>query len=720
MPVSEKLTVDSPEMKKVGVTYENQPYLFQLDVTKSLDLIIKDICNYYQLSKNWNDYALQFNQPTTHNYITETNRGEIENGTIMKLTLSPAKTADAVISALSSSDEQRKIMMLKQLTEHSLDETFAREFQTKQGYGCIADAIQDPSSSGNILSLLLKSFLQLMDHGIAPWNFLCQKFIKKIAGYIIPTKVVDLVTLQCVLEILESIIINCPEKLSIIEHEISLTNVFAHLQNSNVEIQKDTIALINAFFLRGDNAKKKTISEQIQSKNVRNAICNSILNKPQESLSNDMKHQIYLLQTNIFNLLDIVQNMPADINDAAIMANIQDLRQLAFDMDADMQIPVGAKRASNSKDFKKLGFQNTTNPVEDFLQAPPGILALQNMVYFARNHRENYTKVVLENSRRDDGHDLPFAHASVELTRLIADILKIADTPVDDGLSFHYMFFTQEFAFEEFFCTCIQLLNKTWKEMKAMTADFNKVFGVVQEQIVRALDTQPTSFDQFRNKLSKLTYQEIVQIWKKEQKIKDEWDQQVIPIMELREMIRPEIVELIRQQRLKFVINGSKFTTKGTKRQDKHVSIYMRLSQNHKFFHYGEYDENNVPSVEQLHNKIPFDEIKDVYFGKDCPHVRDIKKKVSSNLALTICPLESAANERNEPLNLFAPNEITLNIWNDAFSILFGKEMSSEEFKQDLGILIDMQMKLRLLDIEGIDIPNNIPPIPQDPPNYNF
>ena len=46
----------------------------------------------------------------------------------------------------------------------------------------------------------------------------------------------------------------------------------------------------------------------------------------------------------------------------------------------------------------------------------------------------------------------------------------------EDGQLYHPMFFTHDHSFEEFYCTCIQLLNKTWKEMKATTADFAKVF----------------------------------------------------------------------------------------------------------------------------------------------------------------------------------------------------------------------------------------------------
>jgi len=44
---------------------------------------------------------------------------------------------------------------------------------------------------------------------------------------------------------------------------------------------------------------------------------------------------------------------------------------------------------------------------------------------------------------------------------------------------FHPMFFTHDRSFEEFFCICIQLLNKTWKEMRATSEDFNKVHGKI-------------------------------------------------------------------------------------------------------------------------------------------------------------------------------------------------------------------------------------------------
>jgi len=82
---------------------------------------------------------------------------------------------------------------------------------------------------------------------------------------------------------------------------------------------------------------------------------------------------------------------------------------------------------------------------------------------------------VLENSCRADEHECPFGRTSVELVKLLCEVLRIGEAPSEQGQNYHPMFFTHDHPFEEFFCICIILLNKTWKEMRATTEDFVKV-----------------------------------------------------------------------------------------------------------------------------------------------------------------------------------------------------------------------------------------------------
>lgn len=84
-------------------------------------------------------------------------------------------------------------------------------------------------------------------------------------------------------------------------------------------------------------------------------------------------------------------------------------------------------------------------------------------------------QVVLENSCRADEHECPFGRTSVELVKLLCEILHIGEPPSEQGQNYHPMFFTHDRPFEEFYCICIVLLNKTWKEMRATTEDFVKV-----------------------------------------------------------------------------------------------------------------------------------------------------------------------------------------------------------------------------------------------------
>ena len=47
-------------------------------------------------------------------------------------------------------------------------------------------------------------------------------------------------------------------------------------------------------------------------------------------------------------------------------------------------------------------------------------------------------------------------------------------------------------------------------------------------------------------------------------------------------------------------------------------------------------------------------------------------------------------------------------------------QMTSALTREDLDMLLNMEIKLRLLDTEGLTIPENPPPVPEDPPDFNF
>lgn len=137
----------------------------------------------------------------------------------------------------------------------------------------------------------------------------------------------------------------------------------------------------------------------------------------------EMAHQLYVLQTLMLSLLEQRMMTKMDPQDQDAHDKIKELRKIAFDTEGAISGDVTArKQGLFAKDYKKLGFKYDINPALDFTETPPGMLALDCMVYFARNHTEAYTKVVLENSCRADEHECPFGRTSVELVKLLCEV----------------------------------------------------------------------------------------------------------------------------------------------------------------------------------------------------------------------------------------------------------------------------------------------------------
>ncbi|CAG10033.1 unnamed protein product [Tetraodon nigroviridis] len=374
----------------------------------------------------------------------------------------------------------------------------------------------------DLLSFTLTAFVELMDHGIVSWDTFSVAFIKKIASFV-NKSAMDTAVLQRSLAILESMVLNSQDLYYKVAQEITIGQLIPHLQGwvappprpdqegkpparrTDQDIQTYTIAVINALFLKAPEEKRQEMSHILAQKQLRSIIlsvspsllpfCTSPVGPPDyppdlpfdlppqsvirstAPINDEMAHQLYVLQVLTFNLLEDRMMTKMDPQDQAQRDIIFELRRIAFDVECEPNSSgsMEKRKSMYTRDYKKLGFINHVNPAVDFTQIPPGMLALDNMLYFARHHQDAYVRIVLENSSREDKHECPFGRSSIELTKMLCEILKVGELPSENCHDFHPMFFTHDRSFEEFFCICIQLLNKTWKEMRATSEDFNKV-----------------------------------------------------------------------------------------------------------------------------------------------------------------------------------------------------------------------------------------------------
>uniref|UniRef100_A0A8C2PTY1 Engulfment and cell motility 3 n=1 Tax=Cyprinus carpio TaxID=7962 RepID=A0A8C2PTY1_CYPCA len=655
--------------------------IFSLFQKKPLTAVIKEVCDKWNLPGPDN-YALQY-ADGVQTYITESNRLDIKNGSILRLTKAPGRCAEDLYKGIQSSDSGVRCDSMKLLADVSTDITFAQEFISRDGHSLLVKIVEDAHEAPLIMTHTLTAFMELMDHGIVSWENLSSVFIKKIASFG-NAKVLDTSIQQVSLAILESMVLSSSSLFNEVKHEITLERLVSHLQVTNQQLQTKAMALLMAMLLAGGEADRQ----------VRNIIHSS------SSVGDEMAHYLYVLQTVRLNHLEARMRTPLDSYNQEQRDMLHGLRQAAFETESESGLSNERRRSLCAKEFKKLGFSNNSNPGLDLSRCPPGLLALDTMAYFASRYPDAYSRFVLENSSREDKHECPFARSSIQLTLILCEILRIGEPPSETGSDYHPIFFAQDRLLEELFCICIQLLNKTWKEMRATQEDFDKVMQVVREQITRTLSSKPTSLELFKNKVNVLNYSEILKLRQTERLHQEET--LAPPVLELKERLKPELLELIRQQRLNRLCHGTLFRKiSSRRRQDK--LWYCRLSPNHKVLHYGDVEEETeMPSIEALQEKIPVADIKSVVTGKDSifsVNVLLISLTVKNHLSVLV---------------------FQFCLWTDGLNVLLGKEMSSESMRSELEILLSMEIKLRLLDLENVPIPDTAPPIPKPPSNFNF
>ncbi|EDW80215.1 uncharacterized protein Dwil_GK21087 [Drosophila willistoni] len=723
--IPKKMPVKDAHIVKIAVERENHmAQLINLDQRHPLASKIQEICNGWSISDHQN-YALQFCEPNNQKYVTEKNRNEIKNGSVLRLQYSPSKTASDALETLLNGNSQDKIQRLKDLRSLSLDHTFALEFIKEKGLDILIKMIEDvQQKEEEILKYSLASFVELMEHGTVSWEVPENSFVSRNIEIVRNFQKYPTNCTESALSNLENIV-QASSKCILVADQIKLHDILLLLQEVNSPVMRqNAIALLNALFLKADEPRRRRIAEEISAKQYRLALIGN-------GLSTEMTHQLYVLQTLTLGLLEKRMRMKMNAQDQDAHEKIKELRRIAFDDYAgslnlnDEHLRrggggggsggTGSGSINFSQYYKKLGFKCDINPTQDFMETPPGILALDCMYYFARNYTQQYAKIVHENCRADE-HECPFGRTSIELVKVLCDILRIGEPPAEQSGDFQPMFFTHDSPFEEFFCICVITLNRTWKDMRATAEDFSTTFSVVREQIQRTLKCRPENLEDFRSKIALLTYQQITTLRQQERTSKEECDSTASAIVKLKEKISPHILELIKQQRLSFLVEGTRFSkySRGTRTKDKFW--YARLSPNHKVIHYGDCDEKNIPTLEELPKKLPISEIKQLLEGKECPHMKESRRKSAVNLAFSI----SFENTDHSTLDFVAPDESIFNYWTDGINALLCQEMTSKQKNEDFDTLLSMEIKLRLLDTEGVDISKDPPPIPTDPENYDF
>jgi len=512
------------DIVSVAVEIAGEKHLQKLNQNEPLSDIIHSVCTKFSVSKSSGMYALQLTDEgdaSGNKYVTEENRHEIKNGSILRLVLSPSELVGQIIARLgpeaSAADRvEEKGWALQKLSTFSADPVFAKAFHASEGYNMMMEIILS-SSELNDVTCCLKSFIWLMRHHLErPTS---SELIRRLMDFVNSQQQLPVELVECCLMILKEAV---KQKEYAKMTVIGIPDLIQHLWNrENTTIQEKALALINAL-AQGPHSLKilgSMVSKQIRDTIQKNILCNNV--------TPSMAHELYVYQTLILGLLEdrLAHTIDASGADSKyvtelnqILASANDEMQNMKDSTAsltedgnsvalvDKDVPgVMVNKAFVNEDFvcstpqlMKAGrnVPYTRSKSIPVLSSDPEVfpkrhsvmidfssessfrirrLTLDCILHFATCYRRTFVRVLLE----EKASSRPFLWTCECLVQLICEQLGVGKHPKHDGKVYQPMVFTAEDAclfIAELFCHVALLLGRTRRQMRARTpSDQEKV-----------------------------------------------------------------------------------------------------------------------------------------------------------------------------------------------------------------------------------------------------
>ncbi|XP_037281159.2 engulfment and cell motility protein 2 [Rhipicephalus microplus] len=697
---------------KVGVKTPCGDLLLDLDLDQPLFTIVEYVCQEVGITEP-DLYAIKYDGSEV--YIFDANRQDIRNGDMLQLVRMPMNRNE-VIEKLSSGTPDEKAEALQALLILAADPDSAVKFIAREGHKSIVSWIEVGVYKGNLLCRAIQCLQGLIDQSLVTWDIFSNKCLSRILKETNSANGTEWNNVEVFLSALECVVTSNPAAYETVFMGMPWERYAVLMQEGSVVVMRNCIMLLNALFAQGSPGNRDALKNAISNWKIKSVVWTRLKNYGQ--VDSELAHALHVFQAQMLGLYERLRNARVDTADLALNGKVDILLKLA-------QSGLKSDDARYKQlDFKRrlsvhhtaMGLEDVRVPLKDFAK-PAGRLAIENLLYFADKYNLSFTTAIQENLFSSSEHMCPLVESSILLTELLCRVFRVGE-PAGDEKTFLLMYFSHECFFEEVFSVCMLLVFKTWREMKASKTSIRKVFGIVNQQIVRALKLNPHCLDinSFRTTLSSLPYSEIVKQLQRENDERKASERQSRAVNQLRDSFRAEIISLVNENRINVLCNGSRFQKYGAKgNRIKDGYVFVKLSHNLKALHYGDCNATcDDVDIEELPESIAVSDIEMINTGASCPHARKAARQiVDLAFSIVIC-------NDGQPLNLVAPNAKVLNRWLDGLNVLMGNAANSIEARGDMGILLDMEVRLRLLETEGIHIPETPPPIPPPPSNFDF
>jgi len=496
----------------------------------------------------------------------------------------------------------------------------------------------------------------------------------------------------------------------------------------NIDVSASVLRTFNSLYDLSEKkpeTRKKMLKTYRELK-IRDIVGSKLIRKNELNplpTNQKVKKEMVQLQTFIIqDLLDVCRNL--EESEEVTLRKIKEIAKANFQNDHQY----GSK---NSQDWmaqwKALGFTDNIDPSQDIKSSTYGNLALNLMWKYAHSMTEKSQEFVF-NSHTDKngmaGSACPFALCSIRVVELICQVLNERCQDNSTGYARLCLFnapIEEEPYLWDLYKILMGKLLKTWQDMEAHLEDLSKVMDVTHDQINKSLQTlanrpPPCTMKEFEECLP--PYDEVLKEWKTRVADKNNYAEikKMTVIKELIEALAPDVYNLIRDQRLNCLKQGEKFhgtIHEGGSKSSK--PIFCKLTQNHKTLLWtsdtAEFDND------RLSNRIPVSDIKHPIQGSNDRIV--INYSISGGQPNTMeLSLKSTDSHKTfqywlDGLRCLVENrqeEIT------GYQQFISKERS-KEFMADFESWMELKVKLKLMPLNGVEIPEEPPEVPPLPQN---
>lgn len=653
-----------------------------------------------------NTYALKFEDYGNDGvFLTKENRSLVPQGFILILTASPERYAHYFLSRLHNPGIHTGDLRvtLNELMALCGDVSFATQFLRIGGYDYIFEVIEKGLCADSVSSQsrFLQALLILMDHpGLMYWSQVSDEFVSKIAENITGrAKQEDNTLLVSSLNIID-LILNAKndEKMNLVLREVPFESLIRHLEKSDERVILNVLTLMNSLYSKARDHVKNDIVENLHVTPFRCAIEKSVLRKGKQ-LDVGIEQQLVIVQRIQLNKLSQkAMRIPTE----AEIERVFQLKLLNGESSKGMHVMSEEKRAE---------FLNFTEAV---IQTPPGSLALETILLFVTHYADSITKISMENSMRSDNNLWSLLLVSVHLVQMLIDILHVINEP-EEGDRLMVLLFKSDRPFLDLFAVLVKLFHRTWREMHASEEDIKKVLAVVRKQIDVCLLEKPDTIEKLEELLAAHSYPHMKKIWEKERSAKEAEELQSDAVKELREYLRPSIVELVLKNRKCVLKSGYKFgkLVKSKSMQKGQQFWFWKLDANEKMLICT--DCSNTESSSNANSsgniKIDIADIQSVVAGGegDFPKSSTKGKKNSNVRGITL-----EVGDKPDLYHLLTFDEQTINAWCDGINALIGVNKLSIQAQRQVDRFLNIELKMRLLELDHIPNSIEIPPLPKN------